>query len=175
MVDHPEWRQLSLLPKLDEDEIDDAEFRPRDRAWASLVRIFNERKRTEGLTYEQLGERIGKPRAQVHRWLSSSMKTTMKSLGLLAEGLDSDIVIDVVPRVELDVQTNQAHPQEFAKALVQIRRIYANTVTVTLHGGAGKSRALVSPADSQAQYQSFTFGRTETLNESVSLGAELVS
>jgi transcriptional regulator with XRE-family HTH domain len=173
MVDHLNWRPFSELDTLDQDEIDDAEFRPRDRAWAGLVRLFNERKRLEGLTYEQLGDRIGKPRAQVHRWLSSSMKTTMKSLGLLAEGLDADLVIDIIPRIEHDTSTNQAHPSEFAKVLVQLKSIYSDTVSLRPAGGSGKSRILVPSAADEESF-SFAVGRKETLSESEPRKAELM-
>ena len=106
---------LANLPALDEDEQEDACFRARDRAWAALAGLFQHYRETEGFNYRQLGDRIGRRRAQVQRWLSSPFNMNLQSIGLLAEGMNADLRIEVVPRVTV-VGTNQCHPSEEAKA-----------------------------------------------------------
>lgn len=122
MNDHHEF-QLPLfvhLPPLDEDERDDAEFRAKDRAWAALIEVFEDRKARDGLNYQILGDRIFRSRKQVQRWLSSSGNMTLGSIGLLAEGMDADLFIDVVKRVAVKPFTNHVHPSEVARATMTI-------------------------------------------------------
>lgn len=115
------------LSPLEEDEIEDAEFRGKDRAWSSLVKLFEERRVSEGLTFEQLGRRIGKPKTQVHRWMSSPFKMTLRAYGLLAEGLNGEIFIDVCARRSQIDGCNHFHPSERARAIT----IWTRTVTST--------------------------------------------
>lgn len=112
----PNPRKIADLPSLDEDERDDACYRGRDRAWSSLVALYDHYSRTQNLTYEALGRRIKRSRSQVQRWLSSSFNMNLKSLGLLAEGMDADLVIDVRPRACSTYETNYCHPREAARA-----------------------------------------------------------
>lgn len=110
---------FATLPQLSEEQVDDAEFQGKDLGWAEVVRIFETRRAEEKVTLESLGGRIGKPRSQVHRWISSPLNMTMRALGLLAEGLDADLVISLEPRqVPLGGQ-NHCHPAEAAKAWVK--------------------------------------------------------
>jgi hypothetical protein len=120
MIDQTEV-QLPLfacLPALEEDELDDAEFRAKDRAWAALVNVYEERKEADGLNYQVLGDRIGRSRKQVQRWLSSSMNMTLRSIGLLAEGMDADLDIKVSKRLPCDPRTNYVHPSEAARSYI---------------------------------------------------------
>ena len=118
MIEETEF-QLSLfasLPALDEDELEDAEFRAKDRAWAALIEVYEDRKSSDGLNYKLLGDRIGRSRKQVQRWLSSSVNMTLGSIGLLAEGMDADLDIRIYKRVHEHAQVNFAHPSEVAYA-----------------------------------------------------------
>jgi hypothetical protein len=121
------WRNLKDLGQLDEDELDDADFRPKDRAWSALVCLFEERKARENLTLEQLGNRIGKSRAEVHRWISSPYKLSFRGFGLLAEGLDADIEINLQPRCTVTRCANVAHPSEMARSWIELESTVFST------------------------------------------------
>lgn len=114
---------FASLPALDEDELDDAEFRAKDRAWAALVQVYENRKDADKATYQMIGDRIGRSRTQVQRWMSSSVNMTLKSIGLLAEGLDADLVIDVRQRTTPLLCTNYVHPSEAAKKYLAPRAL----------------------------------------------------
>lgn len=105
-------RNIHSLPALDREEIADASFRARDRAWVAIAGEFEDRSENENLTYQTLAKRIGRSKAQVHRWLDSSCNMTLRSLGLLAEGLDVNLDILVSKRGR--PLTNQCHPSESA-------------------------------------------------------------
>lgn len=109
--------KVADLPVLDDDERDDACFRGRDRAWSALVGLYDHYHRSQGLSYEKLAKRISRTRSQVQRWLSSPFNMNLKSFGLLAEGLDADLVIEVVPRLPERQGSNQCHPRDEAYAL----------------------------------------------------------
>ena len=113
--------KIADLPRLDEDARDDACYRGQDRAWSSLVALYSHYRDTEGLSYEKLGWRIKRSRSQVQRWLASSFNMNLKSFGLLAEGLNADVLLDVVPRCAAIPATNYCHPREAARALVETR------------------------------------------------------
>ncbi|WP_257554167.1 hypothetical protein [Sphingobium sp. CFD-2] len=135
MIDQTEV-QLPLfacLPALEEDELDDAEFRAKDRAWAALVHVYEDRKECDGLNYQILGDRIGRSRKQVQRWLSSSMNMTLRSIGLLAEGMDADLDIQVRKRLACDPRANYVHPSEAARSWV------------TFHNSAAATNSTVKP------------------------------
>lgn len=100
------------MPKLNPDDVADAGFRARDRAWAALADLFEHLREEENLTYEELGKRIGKKKSQVHRWLSSPSNVTLQSFGLLAEGMDSDLNIELIRR--LGSRANTFHQCESA-------------------------------------------------------------
>ena len=106
------------LPALTLDEQDDAAFRARDRAWAAVVGLFDQYAVSQGLTYKSLGDRIGRKRSQVQRWLGSAFNINTASLGLLAEGLNADIIIELRPRVAKHWSDNKCHPSEEARAFV---------------------------------------------------------
>lgn len=120
MLKMPETR-MEKLPQLSEEELEDACFRARDRAWAAVAGQFQDLAESEGLTYETLAKRIGRKRSQVHRWLNSACNMTLGSVGLLAEGMNSDIDISVAPRPQ--VPTNRCHPAESAAIQVKIRQL----------------------------------------------------
>lgn len=103
---------FALLPILDEEEREDAEFRAKDRAWAALIDVFEDRKQLDGLNYQVLGDRIGRSRKQVQRWLASSVNMTLSSVGLLAEGMDADLFIDIRKRQAGPLLPNHVHPSE---------------------------------------------------------------
>lgn len=110
MIEYQHLLPFSSLPDLTEDEIDDAEFRGRDAAWAALVRALEIRREKGDVSYEALGERIGRSRSQVQRWLAEPANMTIMSLSLLAEALDSDLIISVEPRMPVAVCVNYCHP-----------------------------------------------------------------
>lgn len=107
---------LSSLPALSEEELNDAAFRAQDLGWAVLLDAFTHRQENEGLTYKALGDRIGRSKQQVQRWLSSPFGMSTRTLGLLAEGLDMDLDIVLEPRLEPDARSNYMHPAERAKS-----------------------------------------------------------
>lgn len=110
---------FAALPPLSEEQVDDAEFQGKDLGWSEVVRVFESRRAGERITLESLGARISKPRSQVHRWISSPLNMTMRALGLLAEGLDADLVISLQPRQVSPAGNNYCHPAEAAKAWVK--------------------------------------------------------
>ena len=126
--------KIAELPPLDEDQLDLACVRGPDRSWATLVKLFDRYHREQGLTYEALGKRIKRSRSHVQRWLAAPFNMSLKSLGLLAEGLDADLVIEVRPRVPEIRGTNYAHPSERAKERLQ-QTIPAAIGTVPVYVG----------------------------------------
>lgn len=112
--------RISSLPTLTHEEIEDARFRARDRAWATIAGLFEDLSDTEDLTYEALATRIGRKKSQVHRWLDSSCNMTLQSVGLLAEGLNVDLVFLAQPRER--VRSNSCHPSESAAISCKIGR-----------------------------------------------------
>lgn len=111
--------KIADLPPLTQEESDDARFRGQDRGWAAVAGLFDHYAECESLTYQALGDRIKRSRAQVQRWLSSSSNMNINSLGLIAEGLDADLIIDVKPRAQVVAGTNRCHPCDEARAFVQ--------------------------------------------------------
>lgn len=124
----PDYPKISQLPPLDIDEREDAEFRARDRAWSTLIGLFDHYQRTEQLSYEKLGKRIKRSRSQVQRWLSSAFNMNLRSVGLLAEGLNADLIIEVRPRRLSAHGTNYCHPAEAAQARLVSRGTNADAV-----------------------------------------------
>lgn len=106
---------LNSLEPLSADEIDDAMFRIRDRLWAELADLYLKLSEESGLTYADLGRRIGRSRSQVQRWLDAPINMTLSSAGLLAEGLNADPEFKLLARCEHG-RENRAHPCEEAKA-----------------------------------------------------------
>ena len=136
----PERTKISQLSVLDDDERDDAEFRARDRAWSALVHLFDHYQRTENLNYETLGRRIKRSRSQVQRWLHSAFNMNLRSLGLLAEGLDAELVIDVRPRTKSQLGLNYCHPAESARARLVARGTNAEAVYKPAASASGQIR-----------------------------------
>ncbi|WP_169794985.1 helix-turn-helix domain-containing protein [Novosphingobium barchaimii] len=120
---------LNAAPPLSPEDLDDACFRARDRAWAAVYGEFLDREEAEGLTYAALGERINKPRSQIHRWMSGPSNLSIASLGLLAEGMNADLEISLLPRSIPDAGRNHAHPLEDAVATVISKKplVFTNT------------------------------------------------
>jgi transcriptional regulator with XRE-family HTH domain len=92
--------RIANMPKLSSDDLSDAGFRARDRAWSALADLFDQLQEEEHLTYEELGNRIGKKKSQVHKWLASPCNVTLQSLGLLAEGMNAELYIQLLRRLE---------------------------------------------------------------------------
>lgn len=112
-------KPIARFPALNLNELDDAEFRAKDRAWSSLVSFYEEAKEADpALSYESIGRRIKRSRKQVQRWLNSPFNMTLKSFGLLAEGLNADFSIRLIPREEV-VGVNYCHPSEDARIALQ--------------------------------------------------------
>lgn len=110
MTEHYLTPNLAELPSLDDDAIDDARFRGADRHWSSLGMLFDRYAKEQGLTYAALGKRIRRTRSQVQRWMQSPANMTLSSAGLLAEGLDADLEVVLVPRGPSLERENYAHP-----------------------------------------------------------------
>ncbi|RYZ90712.1 MAG: hypothetical protein EOP06_07585 [Proteobacteria bacterium] len=109
------------MPPLTIDEIDDALFRGRDRAWLAAAGMFDQ-KRVEGnITYQALADRIDRKKSQVHYWLKSASNMTLKTLGLLAEGMDSDLEIRLVPRIAEVGFRNYCHPSVVAENIIVMK------------------------------------------------------
>jgi transcriptional regulator with XRE-family HTH domain len=140
--------KIADLPPLDEDQEDDACFRARDRAWSALVDRFTAYQHSQNLNYEQLGRRIGRTRSQVQRWLRSSFNMNLRSLGLLAEGLDADLIIDLAPRHQDNGQRNYCHPAEAARSLLISR---AKTTSTSAFKDLSPSATLVTSGGSPLQ------------------------
>jgi len=128
---------LSDITPLTCDEVDDASVRGLDRMWAALVAVYHHRAATEGLTYKKLGDRIGRSRSQVQRWFSSPFNLNAKSFGLLAEGLNADMKIDLKPRRHPLHGENEIHPCEEARTYILIRNTF---------GGFDEGSILASPS-----------------------------
>ncbi|MBA4755872.1 MAG: hypothetical protein H2050_13680 [Sphingobium sp.] len=130
MTEHQEFQLplFSALPPLDLDELEDAEFRGKDLGWSSLVAVYEDRKENDGLNYEKLGKRIKRSRAQVQRWLSSPVNLTLRTLGLLAEGMDADLTIHVTKRMTPPASANYCHPSEAAAATLFARKPMQGTI-----------------------------------------------
>jgi hypothetical protein len=116
---------LKALPKLTEDEIDDAMFRIRDRIWAELADLYLRYNEESGLSYADVGRRIRRSRSQVQRWLGAPINMTLSSAGLLAEALAAE------PDFKLRLKAgshgaNRAHPCEEARAQL----VYTTSVRV---------------------------------------------
>jgi hypothetical protein len=126
------------LPPLSLDDQDDASFRAQDRAWAAVVALFHRREEEEGLTYEGLGKRIGRRRQQVQRWLASAFNMNTRSLGLLAEGLNADLLIELRPRVSIRSR-NFHHPSVAARAALMSQGQLAIVSSLTQAGGSDRS------------------------------------
>lgn len=152
---------LTSLPALTEDELNDAAFRAQDLGWAVLLAAFTKRQEAEGLTYKALGERIGRSKQQVQRWLSSPFGMSTRTLGLLAEGLDMDLGIVLEPRTEQDPRSNYMHPSERAKSE---RR------HVALH-----ARAVALSSQSASHIVSFSQSLPNSLSQSVIGHLEITS
>jgi hypothetical protein len=116
MTEELECFALAKLPALSREEQDDAAFRAQDLAWAAVVDAFIQRQENEELTYKGLGDRIERSKSQVQRWLSSAYGMNIRSLGLLAEGLNSDLVIELHPRTDAAVGRNHLHPFQQARS-----------------------------------------------------------
>lgn len=134
MLEEGHYRVLTTLPPLDQEDIEDAEFRAKDRAWSSLVRVFEAHRERDGLTFDQLGKRVDRERTQVHRWFSSPMKMTLRALGLLAEGLDADIEIRVIPRKPEARCPNHLHPSEAAQTMLKFNLERVTVVVADTRG-----------------------------------------
>ena len=150
MTERPLTPKLDELPILDEDAVDDARFRSADRHWIELGRLFDRYAQEQGLSYATLARRIRRTRSQVQRWLNAPHNMTFASAGLLAEGLDADFRVQIVPRGPKATAVNYAHPCEraaqdvsliYSKPLSIDPSIYAISCThpTVSTGGAGSS------------------------------------
>lgn len=120
--------------------LDDAAFAARDEAWAALVGLFDDLAERNEISYGTLAERIGRSKSQVHRWLHSSSNVTLKSLGLLAAGMNADVQVTLCP-VSLEVYGgNEYHPADAAAASIEFDswRIGHYSGEVTNGGSARK-------------------------------------
>ena len=140
-------RRIAQLPPLGDEARDDASYRAQDRAWSVLVSLFDHYNRTENLSYEALGRRIKRSRSQIQRWLSSSFNMNMGSFGLLAEGLDADVIIDVRPRSQADRETR--HPREAARVRLE--------TAATTSSVSDSSRVVVSQGPETLTYGKHTW------------------
>jgi len=158
MIDQTEFQLplFSSLPPLDEDELDDAEFRAKDRAWSALVAVFEDRKDCDGLNYQILGDRIGRSRKQVQRWLSSSVNMTLRSIGLLAEGMDADLDIRVQKRTHCDSRVNHVHPSEAANTWNVFNKSWRVAASGTTAGAKSDQPSTATGAPKEAISKDFS-------------------
>lgn len=110
-------RAVPLTPE----EVEDACFLARDKAWVAVADIFDQNNEAGTVTYQSLADRVGRKKAQVHRWIDSSCNMTLRSLGLLAAGLNADVVIKLEPKSRSHLGVNHCHPSEDAAAVVLLR------------------------------------------------------
>ena len=114
-----EHQKITDLPALTEEQVDDARFRTQDQLWAVIGDLFDKRAETENLNYAELARRIGRTRSQVQRWLTSSHNMTACSAGLLAEGLNADLNVELVPRIQsVNRSVNYSHPCDDAHVFI---------------------------------------------------------
>lgn len=104
--------KIADLPALSLGERDDAAFRAKDLAWSALARVFDHYAETQKLTYEKVGERIKRSKSHIQRWFASPFNMSLKSLGLLAEALNADLMISLIPRAQSARGKNYFHPLE---------------------------------------------------------------
>jgi hypothetical protein len=123
--------EIKDLPPLTLEERDDASFRARDLGWSVLVDLFERYSQTESLSYQRLGDRIKRSRSHVQRWLSSPFNLSLGSLGLLAEGLNADLVIRLEPRSARSARSNYCHPSDAASGTVVSRGVSLPSTTST--------------------------------------------
>lgn len=120
MTDPRQLAFLANLPPLTREEQDDACFRVRDRLWAEIGSLYDQYEEEQDLSYADVGRRISRSRSQVQRWLAAPMNMTLSSAGLLAEGLDADLLVLLQPRAAGEpMRANRIHPCEAAKARVE--------------------------------------------------------
>jgi len=112
---------VASLPPVDEKDLDIASAWARDALWAAVADLFHRYQEEEGLSYADVARRIGRTRSQVHRWLTAPMNMTLCSAGLLAEGLDADLRIELAPRT-LVAHSNQVCPADVAHAMATATR-----------------------------------------------------
>jgi transcriptional regulator with XRE-family HTH domain len=105
-------KKIASLPVLSEEQRDDAALRAQDLAWSSLAGLFDDYAHSQKLTYEKLGARIRRSKSHVQRWLSSPFNMSLRSLGLLAEALDAELVIRLEPRGQRAARKSYKHPAE---------------------------------------------------------------
>lgn len=106
------------LPPLSESDVEVSQFHVRDNLWAAIVELFDQYREESSCSYATLGRRINRSRKQVQRWLSAPRNITIASAGLLAEGLDAELYVQVVPRKHREWWTNEVHPCDEARAFV---------------------------------------------------------
>lgn len=118
-----EEKRFSHVPliNLTEDEIDEACFDAKDKAWVAVVDLFDQKREVESITYQSLADRIGRKKTQVHRWVDSSSNMTLQSLGLIAAGMDATVSIKLTPRKFDPALRNYCHPAESAAEIVSLR------------------------------------------------------
>lgn len=110
----------SSMPNILCDEmLDDAAFAARDEAWAAMVELFDDLAERDEISYKTLAERINRSRSQVHRWLNSSSNVTLKSLGLIATGMNADVQIKLCPVTQPEYGQNECHPADSAAASIE--------------------------------------------------------
>lgn len=102
------------LPPLSEDELEDARFRGKDLGWSIIAAVYDECVLKGGITYQALGDRIGRSKQQVQKWIDGPQNMTLQSLSLLAEGMDADLKISVDRRPFTQL-VNQCHPADEAR------------------------------------------------------------
>jgi hypothetical protein len=134
--------KIADLPVLTQDERDDASMRAKDLGWAALVRLFEEHVVTEKLSYQTLGNRIKRSRSHVQRWLGSPFNLSLGSLGLIAEGLNADLMITLRPRTAAQRGRNYCHPSEAAAGILIARNVppVATTTSTTFSSSESAAR-----------------------------------
>jgi hypothetical protein len=132
--------KIADLPALNEEERDDAAFRAKDLAWAALAQIFDFYAETQKLTYEKVGQRIKRSKSHIQRWFASPFNMSLKSLGLLAEALNADLIITLIPRAQPARGQNHFHPLH-AVGLPNVAQAWSTPTHDSDHSLVGRSVA----------------------------------
>lgn len=81
---------------LDEEVRDDASFRAKDLGWSAIVHQMQ----LGSVSVEEAANRIGVTPEEFRRMAQTSIEMNIEKLGLMAEALDCELKIELIPRGE---------------------------------------------------------------------------
>ena len=74
-----------------------------------------------GISHAQLADRLGVSEGRVHQMLAGEADLTVRSLALLAEGLDAQVEISVRPRPPAPARAHEPHGAKGARVFAARR------------------------------------------------------